>query len=92
MSLSGSGSDCLSHVQQRVGLAFFLEMAACAFHFFSFLIAMLFTYFSFSGAKDISDHYSVNRSSRTNVTNVGRSALREHFSETSGLTGYNIAI
>uniref|UniRef100_A0A1I7XKD9 Clc-like protein n=1 Tax=Heterorhabditis bacteriophora TaxID=37862 RepID=A0A1I7XKD9_HETBA len=59
--------------EQRVGLAFFLQMAAAFFHFFSFLVAMLFTYFSFSGTKDASDHYSIQRSSRTNVTNIGRS-------------------
>jgi len=29
--------------QQRVGLAFFLQMAACFFHFIAFLIAMLAT-------------------------------------------------
>ncbi|CAD6190784.1 unnamed protein product [Caenorhabditis auriculariae] len=59
--------------EQRVGLAFFLEMAAAFFHFFSFLAAMLFTYFSFAGAKDSMDGFSLQRSSRTNVTNIGRS-------------------
>lgn len=59
--------------EQRVGLAFFLEMAACFCHFIAFLIAMLSTYFSFNGSKDLSDHYSLQRSSRTNVTNIGRS-------------------
>ncbi|CAI4222068.1 unnamed protein product [Auanema sp. JU1783] len=59
--------------EQRVGIAFFLQMAACFCHFISFLIAMLSTYFSFAGGKDLSDHYSIQRSSRTNVTNVGRS-------------------
>lgn len=59
--------------QQRVGVAFFLQMAACFCHFFSFLIAMLSTYFSFTGGKGASlDRYSINRSSRTNVTNIGR--------------------
>ncbi|KIH57732.1 hypothetical protein ANCDUO_12074 [Ancylostoma duodenale] len=57
--------------QQRVGLAFFLQMGAAFFHFLSFLVAMIATYFSFSGAKDAPDHYSLQRSSRTNVTNIG---------------------
>ncbi|KAL6737344.1 hypothetical protein Aduo_010995 [Ancylostoma duodenale] len=59
--------------EQRVGLAFFLQMGAAFFHFLSFLVAMIATYFSFSGAKDAPDHYSLQRSSRTNVTNIGRS-------------------
>ncbi|CAB3409856.1 unnamed protein product [Caenorhabditis bovis] len=58
--------------EQRVGTAFFLEMAAAFCHFLSFLVAMLFTYFSFASSKD-SDGFSIQRSSRTNVTNIGRS-------------------
>ncbi|KAI6206751.1 hypothetical protein M3Y94_00948300 [Aphelenchoides besseyi] len=57
---------------QRVGLAFFLEMAACFFHFIAFLVAMLSTYFSFSGKGAILERYSVPHSSHTNMTNVGR--------------------
>ncbi|RCN47965.1 Clc-like protein [Ancylostoma caninum] len=62
-----------SRTNQRVGLAFFLQMGAAFFHFLSFLVAMIATYFSFSGVKDAQDHYSLQRSSRTNVTNIGRS-------------------
>lgn len=57
--------------EQRVGTAFFLQMAAAFCHLISFLIAMLFTYFSFASSKD-SDGFSIQRSSRTNVTNIGR--------------------
>lgn len=59
--------------EQRVGLAFFLQMAAAVFHFLSFLIAMVSSYFSFSASKELPDHYSLQRSSRTNMTNLGRS-------------------
>uniref|UniRef100_A0A914E3X4 Clc-like protein n=2 Tax=Acrobeloides nanus TaxID=290746 RepID=A0A914E3X4_9BILA len=59
--------------EQRVGLAFFLEMAACFFHFLSFLVAMLSTYFSFNKKGAMLDNYSMQRSSRTNITNVARS-------------------
>ncbi|ETN71725.1 Clc-like protein [Necator americanus] len=59
--------------EQRVGLAFFLQMGAAFFHFVAFLVAMISTYFSFSRSKDAQDHYSIQRSSRTNVTNIGRS-------------------
>uniref|UniRef100_A0A7E4W553 Clc-like protein n=1 Tax=Panagrellus redivivus TaxID=6233 RepID=A0A7E4W553_PANRE len=59
--------------EQRVGLAFFLQMAACAFHFFSFLVAVIATYFSFTVKGGVLDNYSVQRSSRTNMTNIGRS-------------------
>jgi len=59
--------------EQRVGLAFFLEMAACFFHFIAFLVAMLSTYFSFTGKGAILERYSVPHSSHTNMTNVGRS-------------------
>ncbi|KJH51757.1 Clc-like protein [Dictyocaulus viviparus] len=59
--------------EQRVGLAFFLQMAAVFFHFLSFLVAMISTYFSFSATKELPDHYSLQRSSRTNMTNIGRS-------------------
>nr|AXS78244.1 cre-nsy-4 protein [Anisakis simplex] len=59
--------------EQRVGLAFFLEMAAALLHFLAFLTSLLFAYFSFSKKTGISDHYSLNRSSKTNMTNVARS-------------------
>ncbi|WKY06311.1 hypothetical protein Q1695_006480 [Nippostrongylus brasiliensis] len=59
--------------EQRVGLAFFLQMAAAFFHFLAFLVGMVSTYFSFAGSKDALDHYSLQRSSRTNVTNIARS-------------------
>ncbi|KHJ77643.1 Clc-like protein [Oesophagostomum dentatum] len=58
--------------EQRVGLAFFLQMAAAFFHFLSFLVAMVSTYFSFASSKDSQENYSLQRSSRTNVTNIGR--------------------
>lgn len=61
-------------IQQRVGLAFFLQMAACFFHFIAFLIAILSTYFAFAG-KSVTldrDRYSLQNSSKTNITNVGR--------------------
>ncbi|GMT23981.1 hypothetical protein PFISCL1PPCAC_15278, partial [Pristionchus fissidentatus] len=60
--------------EQRVGTAFFLQLAACFFHFFAFIVSMLGAYFSFQGGKDVSiENYSINRSSRTNMTNMGRS-------------------
>ncbi|KAH7721902.1 NSY-4 protein [Aphelenchoides avenae] len=59
--------------EQRVGVAFFLQMASCFFHFLAFLVAMLFTYFSFSVKGGALDRYSIQQSSRTNMTNVGRS-------------------
>uniref|UniRef100_A0A0K0EB28 Clc-like protein n=1 Tax=Strongyloides stercoralis TaxID=6248 RepID=A0A0K0EB28_STRER len=59
--------------EQRVGLAFFLQLAACFCHFFALISAMIFAYFSLSGKSTGSDVFSVNRSSRTNVTNIGRS-------------------
>uniref|UniRef100_A0AC35U4Q8 Clc-like protein n=1 Tax=Rhabditophanes sp. KR3021 TaxID=114890 RepID=A0AC35U4Q8_9BILA len=59
--------------EQKVGPAFFFQLAACFAHFFAVLVAMIFTYFSLSGKSDPSDLFSVNRSSRTNVTNIGRS-------------------
>ncbi|PIO71030.1 Clc-like protein [Teladorsagia circumcincta] len=59
--------------EQRVGVAFFLEMAAAFVHFVAFLASMVSTYFSFVGSKEAPDHYSLQRSSRTNVTNIGRS-------------------
>jgi|UniRef100_A0AC35EV08 hypothetical protein len=59
--------------EQRVGLAFFLQMAACGFHFISFLVAIVSTYFSFTASGGVLDNYSVQRSSRTNMTNIGRS-------------------
>lgn len=58
--------------EQRVGLAFFLQMGACAFHFFAFLVAMLSTWLSFKVQGATLDNYSVQRSSRTNITNIGR--------------------
>ncbi|KHJ95499.1 Clc-like protein [Oesophagostomum dentatum] len=61
--------------EQRVGLAFFLQMAAAFFHFLSFLVAMVSTYFSFASSKDSQENYSLQRSSRTNVTNIGRWAF-----------------
>lgn len=66
--------------EQRVGVAFFLQMGACFFHFFAFLVAMLATYFAFTG-KDIElerDQFSMPTSSKTNITNVGRSMEFEH--------------
>uniref|UniRef100_A0A1I7YKW1 Clc-like protein n=1 Tax=Steinernema glaseri TaxID=37863 RepID=A0A1I7YKW1_9BILA len=59
--------------EQRVGVAFFLQMAACVFHFLSFLVSLLFTYFALASKSSASDKFSANRSSRTNMTNIGRS-------------------
>ncbi|CAJ0571760.1 unnamed protein product, partial [Mesorhabditis spiculigera] len=59
--------------EQRVGLAFFLQLAACFFHFFSFLVAMFFTYMAMSQKDVDGEDFSLQRSSRTNVTNIGRS-------------------
>uniref|UniRef100_A0A915E492 Uncharacterized protein n=1 Tax=Ditylenchus dipsaci TaxID=166011 RepID=A0A915E492_9BILA len=60
--------------EQRVGLAFFLQMAACFFHFVAFLVAMLSTYFAFtSKGATLDRQYSLQHSSKTNMTNVGRS-------------------
>ncbi|KAL3074142.1 hypothetical protein niasHT_033350 [Heterodera trifolii] len=60
--------------EQRVGLAFFLQMAACFFHFIAFLIAMVATYFAFTrkGVALDRERYSLQTSSKTNMTNVGR--------------------
>ncbi|KAI1733106.1 clc-like domain-containing protein [Ditylenchus destructor] len=58
--------------EQRVGLAFFLQMAACFFHFVAFLVAMLSTYFAFTSKGATLDRYSLQHSSKTNMTNVGR--------------------
>uniref|UniRef100_A0A915BF76 Clc-like protein n=1 Tax=Parascaris univalens TaxID=6257 RepID=A0A915BF76_PARUN len=58
--------------EQRVGLAFFLEMAAAIIHFVAFLVSLLFSYFSLTKKGGGSDHYSINRSSKTNITNIGR--------------------
>lgn len=65
--------------EQRVGLAFFLQMAACGFHFISFLVAIVSTYFSFTAAGGVLDNYSVQRSSRTNMTNIGRYVFKIQF-------------
>ncbi|KAK0398353.1 hypothetical protein QR680_002553 [Steinernema hermaphroditum] len=59
--------------EQRVGIAFFLQMAACVFHFLAFLVSLLFTYFALASKSSASDKFSANRSSRTNMTNIGRS-------------------
>ncbi|CAD5226681.1 unnamed protein product [Bursaphelenchus xylophilus] len=59
--------------EQRVGLAFFLQMAATFAHFISFIIAMFNTYLSFSGKGGALERYSAPRSSHTNMTNIGRS-------------------
>lgn len=58
--------------EQRVGLAFFLQMAACFMHFIAFLVAMLATYFAFTGKGAVLDRYSLQASSKTNITNVAR--------------------
>ncbi|TMS37932.1 hypothetical protein L596_004765 [Steinernema carpocapsae] len=59
--------------EQRVGMAFFLQMAACVCHFLAFLVSLLFTYFALASKSSASDKFSANRSSRTNMTNIGRS-------------------
>uniref|UniRef100_A0A914HNT9 Clc-like protein n=1 Tax=Globodera rostochiensis TaxID=31243 RepID=A0A914HNT9_GLORO len=66
--------------EQRVGLAFFLQMGACFFHFVAFLIAMVATYFAFTrkGVALDRERYSLQTSSKTNMTNVGRSMDFEH--------------
>lgn len=64
--------------EQRVGLAFFLQMAACFFHFIAFLVAMLSTYFAFTSKGATLDRYSLQNSSKTNITNVGRSMEFDH--------------
>lgn len=60
------------YVQQRVGFAFFLQMGACFFHFVAFLISILATYFAFTVKGGALDRYSIQNSSKTNVTNIGR--------------------
>ncbi|VDD96892.1 unnamed protein product [Enterobius vermicularis] len=59
--------------EQRVGLAFYLQMVACLFHFLAFLVSLLFSFFALTRKGEISDRYSINKSSKTNITNVGRS-------------------
>uniref|UniRef100_A0A0R3RVB0 Clc-like protein n=1 Tax=Elaeophora elaphi TaxID=1147741 RepID=A0A0R3RVB0_9BILA len=63
----------VSTYEQRVGLAFFLQMAACACHFLSFLVSLIFVYFAWTGKSDASDRYSFNRESKLNVASMGRS-------------------
>ncbi|KAL3982384.1 Clc-like family protein [Acanthocheilonema viteae] len=63
----------VSTYEQRVGLAFFLQMAACACHFIAFLVSLLFVYFAWTGKNDASDRYSFNRGSKSNVASMGRS-------------------
>ncbi|MFH4974163.1 hypothetical protein AB6A40_000872 [Gnathostoma spinigerum] len=59
--------------EQRVGLAFFLQMAACGFHFLSFLTSVICAYFSFTSKSYSDDHCIIHRSSKTNMSNIGRS-------------------
>ncbi|VIO87024.1 Uncharacterized protein BM_BM6432 [Brugia malayi] len=63
----------VSTYEQRVGLAFFLQMAACACHFLAFLVSLVFIYFAWTGKSDASDRYSFNRGSKLNVASMGRS-------------------
>ncbi|VDK88712.1 unnamed protein product [Litomosoides sigmodontis] len=63
----------VSTYEQRVGLAFFLQMAACACHFVAFLVSLVFVYFAWTGKNDVSDRYSFNRGSKLNVPSMGRS-------------------
>ncbi|VDM09240.1 unnamed protein product [Wuchereria bancrofti] len=63
----------VSTYEQRVGLAFFLQMAACACHFLAFLVSLVFVYFAWTGKSDASDRYSFNRGSKLNVASMGRS-------------------
>ncbi|VDO28970.1 unnamed protein product [Brugia timori] len=62
---------------QRVGLAFFLQMAACACHFLAFLVSLVFIYFAWTGKSDASDRYSFNRGSKLNVASMGRKQLSQ---------------
>ncbi|CAG9533740.1 unnamed protein product [Cercopithifilaria johnstoni] len=64
----------VSTYEQRVGLAFFLQMVACACHFVAFLISLVFVYFAWTGKNDASDRYSFNRGSKLNVASMGRSS------------------
>ncbi|VDK27246.1 unnamed protein product [Gongylonema pulchrum] len=59
--------------EQRVGLAFFLQMVACACHFSAFLVSLLFSYFTLAGKSSASDRYSFSRGSKLNVASTGRS-------------------
>uniref|UniRef100_A0A0N5AXT9 MARVEL domain-containing protein n=1 Tax=Syphacia muris TaxID=451379 RepID=A0A0N5AXT9_9BILA len=59
--------------EQRVGLAFYLQMVSCLFHFLAFLVSLLFSFFALTRKGEISDRYSLNKSSKTITTNVGRS-------------------
>ncbi|VDK62369.1 unnamed protein product [Onchocerca ochengi] len=65
----------VSTYEQRVGLAFFLQMVACACHFVAFLVSLVFVYFVWTSKSDASDRYmdSFNRGSKLNVASVGRS-------------------
>lgn len=47
-------------------------MVACLFHFLAFLVSLLFSFFALTRKGEISDRYSINKSSKTNITNVGR--------------------
>lgn len=73
----------MHYFQQRVGLAFFLQMVACACHFVAFLVSLVFVYFVWTSKSDASDRYmdSFNRGSKLNVASVGRSAS-ENISQT----------
>uniref|UniRef100_A0A915MVN3 Clc-like protein n=1 Tax=Meloidogyne javanica TaxID=6303 RepID=A0A915MVN3_MELJA len=60
--------------EQRVGLAFFLQMGACFFHFIAFLIAMMATFFAFSSKNSSLNHaHSLSANSlKSNITGMGR--------------------
>uniref|UniRef100_A0A914MWA6 Clc-like protein n=1 Tax=Meloidogyne incognita TaxID=6306 RepID=A0A914MWA6_MELIC len=61
--------------EQRVGLAFFLQMGACFFHFIAFLIAMMATFFAFSSKNSsLNRAHSLSANSlKSNITGMGRS-------------------
>ncbi|VDN05323.1 unnamed protein product [Thelazia callipaeda] len=58
--------------EQRVGLAFFLQMIACACHFIAFLISLLFVFVTLTGKSDASERYSFNQNSKLNPASIGR--------------------
>uniref|UniRef100_A0A0M3IN80 Clc-like protein n=1 Tax=Ascaris lumbricoides TaxID=6252 RepID=A0A0M3IN80_ASCLU len=58
--------------EQRVGLAFFLELGACIAHLLAFLITLLAAFFAFSQSPIDDDRYSMSRASRSTGPNIQR--------------------
>ncbi|KHN71593.1 Clc-like protein 2 [Toxocara canis] len=58
--------------EQKVGLAFFLELGACIAHLVAFLITVLAAFFAFSRSPTDEDQFSVDRISKSTGPNIQR--------------------